>query len=118
MTPCRYTIVVVDGVEVEYFHYKFSDLREFVKYSYEGNAGDLLIYRSPTTTNYRVSGTIEKPHPVKKMKDLFWFHFQRWSPFSKDQTAEEICNPKPLEMFKDWGYFIPVGKGGFNKLGT
>ena len=56
MTPVRFTIK--DGVE--YFHYKFSDLREFVKYSYEGCTGLLLISRDQKLNNYKGTGTFDK----------------------------------------------------------
>lgn len=115
MTPFKYT--VKDGTE--YFHYRFSDLRLFVEAAKDsGAAGMLLVSRDSRFNHYKVSGTIDKPRPVKRMKDLLIFHMTNWSIFGPRQTAEEICTPpKPFEeQFPHFGWFVPDGKGKIIKL--
>lgn len=108
MTPSHYT---VKG-KTEFFHYKISDLRIWIKAAYEGCAGELLILRTPQFTTYRMSGTLERPRPVKRMRDVTRAHFKTLAIFGPEHTADEICNPKPVEMFKDFGIFIPGKEKG------
>jgi len=102
MTPYRYT--TIEGTT--YFHYKFSDLREFVKYAYEGTAGALLWKRSVAWTSYKLSGTLEKPHPVKRMKDLHTMHLKPNPIFDgKYCTNQELITPPkedeiPLQNYR------------------
>lgn len=115
MTPFKFT--VKNGTE--YFHYKISDLRLFVEAAKDsGAAGLLLVARDSEYSHYRVSGTFDKPRPVKRMKDLLIFHMKPMAIFGPTPTAEQICTPPKSfeELFPHAGWFVPDGKGNIIKL--
>lgn len=112
MNPVSFTI---DG-DIERFHYRFRDLRDFVRYAHEGTAGYMLVWRDKKMVHYRVSGTLDRPRPAKRMKDLYWFHMQRETPFLPQKTAEQICTPSKILPLKDFGIYVPDGMGGVKKL--
>jgi len=115
MTPFKFT--VKDGTE--YFHYKFSDLRIFVEAAKDsGAAGMLLVARDTEYSHYKVSGTFDKPRPVKRMKDLLTFHMKPMTIFGPAPTAEQICTPPKSfdELFPSAGWFVPDVNGGITKL--
>lgn len=103
MTPKSFSIE--SGVET--FHYSIADLRRFVEAAYEGTAGPILISRSAQFHSYRTSGTLDRPGPVKRMKDLHWIHMKPFSLFGPIPTAEQICNPPGITMFIEMQFIIP-----------
>lgn len=94
MTPIKYS----NNKNIVRFHYSISDLRRFIKYCYEGVAGTLLWGRDGNRLIYKVSGTFEKPRPVKRMKDLFTFYVQHNNIFDGPMIMDDqrLIPPKPI----------------------
>ena len=108
MKPYKYT--VINGVE--YFHYKFSELREFLTLGKKGgNVGMILVKRSNEFTTSKGFGTIEHPNTT-----MFTLNMKPLHILGKPRTADEIIGPDPESPFKHFGIFVPDGKGGVQKL--
>ena len=90
MTPYKFT--VKNGIT--HFHYKYKQLREFVKAGQEdGNVGWILTTREGLLVTYRGYGTIESP--AHNIQSISLNHFE---PFDgKMPTDEErLIPPKPM----------------------
>jgi len=89
MTPHRFS--TKDGVVT--FHYKFSELREFLKMGFEhGDCGMILVKRKGNILVHRGFGVIENPS-----KSVMTFSFVQNPMFGTIATDEQrLIPPKPF----------------------
>jgi hypothetical protein len=90
MVPIKFT--VKDGIT--YFHYKYSDLKEFVKCGkLNGDVGHLLIKREGDLLTYKGFGTIENP-----MYSMITISILYLPLFDGEMMSDEerLVPPKPL----------------------
>lgn len=85
MKPIAYTLVQGGVI----FHYKFKELREFLKRGREhGDVGWLLLEKINGFVIYRGFGTIENP-----IKELFTISMQYNAALDEEFSIEKIMHP-------------------------
>ena len=91
MTPCAYT---KKDNDVVIYHYKYSELKEFVRNGVEnGTSGLLLVKREGNFFHYKGYGTYENPR--KTTITIIMKHFEPMDgPMRTDD--ERLIPPKPL----------------------
>lgn len=105
MRPYKYT---QQGEKVT-FHYKFSELRNFLTLGKrDGNVGVLILGSIGNVIKYKGFGTIENPRNV-----LYTIRMTHYEPFDGPYDPEKIVNPPPrvdvLQSHKM--YFINMDTG-------
>jgi hypothetical protein len=89
MTPTNFT----KKEDTTHLHYKFSDLREFVKRgSKHGDCGVLIVRRNGMFSTYKGYGTIE--NPIKHLHSISMVYNPMFGNYMSDEQLLEP--PKPF----------------------
>ncbi|KKL63996.1 hypothetical protein LCGC14_2169540 [marine sediment metagenome] len=100
MTPIKYT--VKNGVTT--FHYKFSELRNFVRLGLlHGDVGMILVCREGGLITYKGFGTIENPR-----RTIHTFSIMHLPVLDGEMPTDEeiLIPPKPLFTEKNTSFMI------------
>lgn len=109
MYPISY--ILVQGTAA--FKYNLSELKEWLALgNTEGNVGPLLLSINYVTgfQTFASYGTIE--HPNRKRHT---FHMKHLAIFGPLPDPERVMTPPKESPYKNFGIFIPDGKGGAKK---
>lgn len=102
MVPIKYTLK--DGVYT--FHYKFSDLREYIK-----RKGALIIISHDTNTNITTNRGYWNMFGCGPSDELYTYKTKRVEEFEGNGPfdPDSVINPKDIEL-GEWGLLMPKGK--------
>lgn len=94
MKPIKYTTVDTNTT----FHYKYHDIKKFLKRGFEyGDCGWILVRQKGTVLTYKGFGTIENPN-----RNLITINIKHIDLFDgKLKTPEEIIHPKETDYALD-----------------